>query len=190
MKLSPEWELYFVAFFHNTAFTAILTLIPFLNISLNLSGYQYAITFSGYFLTQLIGRVFLPSCILAAFIYGVVSHAVKKRYLFLFCLFGLAVCRGALLGSSLVNFLFAISRTSGKFIWFRIFAGCFDYCSPLYQAYFLSIDRSYFRYLSDLTSVGERLAVTSNLEFLSGLSYLLGPFISGALSIHNLWWGV
>ena len=56
MKLSPEWELYVTAFFHNTAFTAILTLIPFLNISLNLSGYQYAITFSGYFLTQLIGR--------------------------------------------------------------------------------------------------------------------------------------
>ena len=190
MKLSPEWELYVTAFFHNTAFTAILTLIPFLNISLNLSGYQYAITFSGYFLTQLIGKVLFPSGILATFVYGIISQAVRKRYLFLFCLCGLVVCCVWWFCWFLVNFLFAISRTSGKFIWFRIFAGCFDYCSPLYQAYFLSTILLNSRYLSDLTSVGERLAVTSNLEFLSGLSYLIGPLVAGALSIKNLWWGV
>lgn len=138
MKLSSEWELYFVAFFHNTAFTAILTLIPFLNISMNLSGYQYAITFSGYFLTQLIGIVNRWHCILAAFIYGAASKAIRKRYIFIFCLLGLVVCGVFLFRWFLVNLLFAVSRTSGKFIWFRIFAGCFDYCSPLYQAYIRS----------------------------------------------------
>ena len=54
---SKRWHLYVVNFSHITSFYAILPMIPYLNIEMGITGLLYALSFSGYYATQLLSNL-------------------------------------------------------------------------------------------------------------------------------------
>lgn len=54
---SRRWHLYAVVFSHLTSFYAILPMIPYLNMEMGVTGIMYALSFSGYYATQLLSKL-------------------------------------------------------------------------------------------------------------------------------------
>ena len=54
-----RWNLYIVNLSHITSFYSILPMIPYLNMEIGIDGLLYAISFSGYYFTQLLSPFLL-----------------------------------------------------------------------------------------------------------------------------------
>lgn len=91
-RIPQRWHLYVVSFSHVTSFFTILPMLPFLNEKMGVTGALYALSFSGYYIFQLLSGCEFPSSRLDLLYFGRVRDRLGKRNVLLLSLLGIAIC--------------------------------------------------------------------------------------------------
>ncbi|KAK8804657.1 hypothetical protein WA171_006625 [Blastocystis sp. BT1] len=117
-----RWNLYIVNFSHITSFYSILPMIPYLNMEIGIDGLLYAISFSGYYFTQLLSFLY----------FGAISDKIGRRNTLIISLGGLSIC----------HFFCFTASNHYVYILLRCLSGLFDCVISITQAYVADISSS------------------------------------------------
>ncbi|KNB45636.1 MFS transporter [Blastocystis sp. subtype 4] len=151
-----RWNLYIVNFSHITSFYSILPMIPYLNMEIGIDGLLYAISFSGYYFTQLLSFLY----------FGAISDKIGRRNTLIISLGGLSICR---------HFFCFTASNHYVYILLRCLSGLFDCVISITQAY-----------VADISSSKERATCLARLEAVMNAGQCIGPLIAGLISTKSV----